>query len=275
MAVPTDISFTSDYDVHDDGSVAFRCSRDERQWPWLELPPCHPVVITTESFWISVGCSVARGTMDPEKWSALTWMDWQCGDPGAGHGVRGEMRNTAVKDELGFAIELFDEKDRCTLRMRGKGVVFRNRDFEGWRNKAKREVRERAEASQFTYAEAARLGLPDGEHPLIAPLVKGPPVHAFGLITEANGMPPASRHLSGSGDHVNATHLAEVGRQFIALLVGDPQVRFAGGELTFSRYVELGIPFRVTLAGREEEKVELEVQQAGRSCTSMVFILAR
>ena len=135
-----DKSYTSGHDVRADGSVAFRCSDDEELWPFLGLAPHHPIVIHTINFFISVECSPARGTFDPKKWSALVWMDWDWIDPDAGHAAHGVMESTEIDGKLGFLIKLYDQEDRHSCDIRGRGVVFRTRNFENWRDKAKSSI---------------------------------------------------------------------------------------------------------------------------------------
>ena len=87
-------------------------------------------------------------------------------------------------------------------------------------------------------------------------------------------MPPGSRYLDGSGDHVNAVHLAEVGRQFCALLTRDPDIRLSGGEISFTRYVEMNVPFSIALTKRSGNEVDMCVEQAGKVCTRMSYRIA-
>ena len=272
MAGKTDKSYTFDHEVRDDGSVAFRCSSDHLQWPFLELPPHHPIVIHTINFWISVECSVARGTFDPEKWSALVWMDWECLDPDAGHASHGVMESIDIDGKLGFAMNLFDDQDRPYCYIRGRGVVFRTRNFESWRDEAKSEIAAKDEYDTFPYAAPQDVGVEECEHPLISSLEEGAVARA--LITKENGMPPASRFLSGSGDHVNAVHIAEVARQFATLKLGNPHVRLGGGEVSFDHYIELGTPFDVSMTGHAEKAISLKLTQAGRDCTSIALNIA-
>jgi hypothetical protein len=272
MPQRADKQYTFDHEVRADRSVAFRCSNDGKHWPFLELAPHHPIVIHTINFWISVECSIARGTFDPDKWSALVWMDWECLDPESGHAAHGVMENVDIDGKLGFAMKLFDDRDRHFCNIRGRGVIFRTRNFEGWREEAKSEIAATKAATQFTYASREAVGVEECEHPLISPLEDG--TFARGLITKDNGMPPGSRYLSGSGDHVNAVHIAEAARQFAALKTGDPNVRICGGEISFDHYVELGSPFELTMTGESTSGLDLDLAQAGQHCTSITLNLA-
>ena len=269
MPGPVDKAYTSDHQIGADGSVTFRCSQDVGTWPWLELPAWHPVAMQTINYWVSVEASAARGTFDRDKWSALIWMDWGEVDFESGMPARGLLETTQVDDDLGFLIRLFDGDERQIYASRGKGVIFRNRDFEGWRKKAKTKVAARSAPADFAYADPGALGIGPEEYPLISPLAKGSKISAQALVTPENGLPPSSKYMSGSGDHVNATHLAEVGRQFVALLTENPQVRFPSGEISFTRYVELNAPFSVTCEAHDEDRVVLAVEQDGKPCTTL------
>jgi hypothetical protein len=273
MPAPEGITYTSDHEVSEDGSVTFKCSTDPDAWRWVKLPPSHPIVIQTFNYFISVECSAARGTLDPSKWSALTWMSWEIGEAGAGIPVRGTMGNRADGEKIGFGIELFDAEDRLVYRTAGKGVVFQTRNFEGWRSKAKKELDADKQPPPFAFAPREAVRALDCEHTLIAPLDDGA-TETEALITNANGMPPGSRFLDGSGDHVNAVHLAEVGRQFCALLLGQPDVQLSGGEISFTRYVEMNVPFSIALTNRAGGAIEMMIEQAGKPCTSLIYRLA-
>lgn len=269
-------SFTREHRLLADGSVAFVCSSDREQWPWLELPPCHPIAIQTENYWISVECSAVRGTLDRDRWSALTFMRWQWTDEAQGQPASGIMRPREEGDRLGFSIglEAADGINCCTIE--GEGVVFRHRDFAAWRGQARARL-EALPACQrpVEFAAPADVGAPAGEAALISTLSEdgGTPC-ALALVTAENGLPPASRYLTGSGDHVNATHLAEASRQFAALLRCNPELQITGGELRFHRYVEMGLAFELRLAKDSGPAIELEIAQGGHICAHAVLELA-
>lgn len=267
MPIPTDISYIADPVVAPDGTVEFTCSQDVEAWPWLELPPYHPIVIQTQCFWVSIGGALARGTLDPTRWSALTWDNWHTRPTATKHAARGRISNIELKGDDAFEIMLWDEDGGELCDLCGKGVVFRTRDFEGWRAGAKSDVGKNGPAPTLDYAPRSETGVPEGEFSLISRLTDDAKPSATGLITAENGLPPASRHLTGSGDHVNATHLAECARQFAALYEKDPGVIIAGGDCRFVHYVEIGSPFRVDLNNRDLNYMYLTVSQAGRDCS--------
>ncbi|WP_284124282.1 hypothetical protein [Parerythrobacter aestuarii] len=259
MPKPPGPQYTSGHEVNADGSVDFACSTDVELWPWLALPPQHPIVLQTQNFWSSIGASDALGNMDPDKWSALTWTDWVCGPPDCGPAVRGHYRTTRLDDDkLAFQIVLFDAADRTIATMLGKGVVFRTRNFEQWRDEAKHETEVEAPHADFTYADRALLNLTEREQPLVGPLVVD---NAEALITKANGLPPGHPYFSGSGDHVNSTHLAEAARQVASLVLEGAPFRVTGGEMDMRRYIELGCPFRLVIEASDDDAITLALSQ--------------
>lgn len=256
-------SFTHDHVVHENGSVSFACSQDSQAWPWLLIGPHHPGAIQAASYWLSVESAMALGGWDPDKWSALTWSRWRCGEPGAGRMAKGRYRRTQIEGKDSFSIDLYDRSEALVCRLDGRGVVFRTRDFERWRSGAKDEAAKLA-SQDFDYAEPAQLGLSEGEFAFLSPLEGD---RAAGLLDAANAMPPAHPWLDGSGDHVNSAHLAEVARQFTSLLRGGERFRVAEAEMRFDRYVELGAPFVVELIGEDDGQITMQLRQSGRDCT--------
>ena len=185
MAGADHIPYTADHQFAEDGSVTFTCSDDVNAWRWLALPANHPIYIQTFNYYISVECSAAREARDTSKWSALTWMDWRMGDPDAGIPTHGRMENHEISDKIGFEMWLYDAQDRLVHRASGKGVVFRNRDFEGWRSEAKDKLNARKEPPDFNFASREEVGAWDGEHALIAPIHEDE-TRTRALITDAN-----------------------------------------------------------------------------------------
>ncbi|MEP2990366.1 MAG: hypothetical protein ABJN65_00690 [Parasphingorhabdus sp.] len=260
-------SYTFDHEVDDDGTVTFRCSTATEKWPWLELHPFDPIVVQSINFWASVETATARGTWDPDKWSALTHITWQCGRLGVGHAVRGIGKQTGGSGSPGFQIRFFDAKDALVYQMDGIGVIFQNRDFEAWRAKAKQKAPEAVDVSQFEFANVEQVGLADQSHCFVSPLVAGDQPAVQAMVPKATGFMPQHPYHSGSGDHVNSNQLADVVRQFVNLWRGEIMI-LSSGTIEFNRYVELDRPFNVRLISRDEnaEDVEIVVEQSGRQC---------
>jgi len=267
-------SYTSDHVINADGSVDFKCSSDASEWPWLTLGPRHPVVIQAQNFWTSVGAILALGGMEEGQWSALTWTDWQCGDPDAGTAARGVYSREKSGEIETFRTTLFDGQDREIAMMRGRGVIFRNRNFEEWRGEAKRKAR--AENPQiapdaFAFASPEALGIGPSEHSLVAPISSESPATIAALVNRENGLPPANPMLGGSGDHVNSVHMIEVARQALCLVQGDPNFDVIGGEMELNRYVELGTPFSLTHDQPAPATARFTLEQLGRDCAAITL----
>lgn len=261
-------TYTSGHEILEDGSVAFSCSTDTEEWPWLTLGPHHPVVVQAQNFWTSVGAILVLGGMEEGQWSALTWTEWRCGVADAAMAVRGTYHRETSGEHEHYVVDLYDAADRAVVQMRGRGVVFRNRNFEEWRGQAKRKAQARADTGSFAFAPRDALGIGKREYPLIGPLGDS----TFpALVSRENGLPPANPMLGGSGDHVNSVHMIEVARQALCLLTGDPQVQVTGGEMELNRYVELGTPFELRVEARSESETVLMLAQLGRDCAQLTL----
>lgn len=266
-------SFTHSHRVLDDGSVVFKCGAALADWPWLALPAFHPAVVQAINYYASVEASLARGAYDPDKWTALTQTSWTCGEVGAGHATHGVSETRIDEKSISYALTFFGEQGQFVYRMTGKGVVFRTRNFETWRDEKKENERRGAKLESFEYASATLLGVETEIERFISPLVTGEGILATGLITAQNGLAPLHPYIDGSGDHVNSTHLVEAGRQFISLMKDGRGFTVSGGEMKFSRYVELGVPFRIALSDKHTQNDEfvLTVHQSDKACAVIIF----
>ncbi|MEM7779302.1 MAG: hypothetical protein AAF697_02800 [Pseudomonadota bacterium] len=253
-----------------DGALTFQCSKNVEAWPWLSLAPRHPIVIQTQQFWASFCALQFEGGLEEGQWSALTWMDYAIGDPDAGQAERGTYNRIESETGPAFALTLYDGEDRHIVSMRGRGVVFRNRNFEAWREGSKKAAKTERSTQPFAYATSGELGLGEGEFAFVGPLEKGA-AQIEVLVTPENGMPPNNRMIGGSGDHVNTTHFGEVTRQALCLIIGDPKVVVTGGEMALKRYVELGTPFSLRVMSREDNAIRFEVTQLGKTCAEIAL----
>lgn len=255
------------HEVQADGSVVFQCSRDVGANPWLTLPPHHAVVVQTQSFWTAVGASTALQNWEESKWTALTWIDWELGDASGGHAVRGVYRREDDGGALGYSIALFNEQGAKVVTIRGRGVIFRNRNFEAWRKTAKEEAKGTAPNEDFAYASPEALGLTENERVLVAPFEQGSGFVAS-LVTPANGFPPGNPLIGGSGDHVNSTHIHEIARQALLLVKGRTDID-TSGTMELKRYVELGVPMQLNILAEEERMARFELEQLGKVCSKI------
>lgn len=267
--------FTHSHHVLDDGGVIFRCSDDREKWPWLALDPHDPIVVQTINFWVASGASAARGTLDPTKWTALTQTEWTCGEPGVGHATHGIAEPDGKDGTIGYRLALFDRDGALVYRMTGTGVVFQNRNFEAWREEKKQAVAEDTAPIEFTYVGDDAVALGNQGVSVLGAIIDGDVPTAPGLITKENGFPPGNPYLSGSGDHVNATHLAEIGRQFASQLADGAVQTCHGGEMQFDKFVELSTPFQVTLVPEKskDDQITVTVHQADRLCATVTLRL--
>lgn len=265
--------FTHSHTVLENGSLSFECSQDVGEWPWLALPPHDPIVVQSINYWAPVEIGATRGTFDRTKWTALTKTEWICGEPGTGHAVRGSAEPIEEDNSMGYDIKFYDEKDALVYTMQGTGVVFQNRDFESWRDHAKEKIAALPKVVDFQYAPHELVGAENQKGCFISPLSKGKTIAAQGFITQDNGFIPAHPHISGSGDHVNSTHLAVVGMQFVCLLNDGRELYCTGGSMAFKRFVELGYPFDIKLITdrRNENVMEIAMYQAGTLCAEMTI----
>ena len=258
--------YSSNHTVQEDGSVTFTCTTDPAAQVWLSLPPHHPVVIQTQAFWTAVGASVALEGLEATQWSALTWLDWVLGDTGHGHAATGVYRRVEIEANLGYQIELFNKAGALIVTVRGRGVVFRNRNFEEWREGSKNEARKAKAPAEFAFASREELGLADNECPLVGPLAPERAV-VDALVTAQNGLAPGNPLIGGSGDHVNSTHIGEVARQAVRLLTGRKDIILKAGSMTLNRYVELGTPFGLLVNEISDTSAKFTLEQLGRECS--------
>lgn len=261
--------YASDFVIHDDGSVTFQCAKDSGALPWLTLPPHHPVVIQTQAFWTAVGASVALAGMEATQWSALTWIDWELGDARAGHAESGVYRREEEDGKASYEIVLFNASQTPIVTIRGRGVVFRNRNFEKWREGSKAQARKAAAGGEFTYAPREVLGLTADERVLVAPFDPGSDF-VEALVTPENGFPPGNPVIGGSGDHVNSTHFHEIARQALTLIEGRSDID-TSGEMSLNRYVELGTPLRLHIRDRAKRGITFELVQLGETCAEIIL----
>lgn len=275
MAHPLPHAYTHNHQRLSDSSVAFECSQDVGIWPWLSLPPTHQIRVQSANFWASVESGITLGTFDPNKWSALTQVDWTIGPESVGPAIRGLYTTDLSAETKRYQLDFFDADDCQVVTLSGTGVVFKTRDFEGWRGDTKARMVKPEHAQGFTYAAPDALGAGTQAECFLGPLHGGADGVTEALITKANGFIPGHPYIGGSGDHVNSTHMGEVGRQFATLLAGRG-VRIVTGEMVFLHYVELGRPFELRLIEQDEaeSRFSLLVRQADRDCTRIMMTYA-
>jgi hypothetical protein len=247
---------------------------DRERWPWLALPPHHPVLVEKYQYFSAVTASLATGPAVPPTFAALTRFRWSC-TPAAWQGryaTRGLCEIRLGERELGYSLAVRDDDGRDLYRMSGEGFAFRDRDFPAWREKSRRAAQETAGERRIAPAPAPAVGLGPNGRSFVTPLTDvGGRLEATALVPTHGGFHPAHPFHTGSGDHVNAGHLFDCALQVVHLALGPERpARLActGGEARFIRFVELDVPFTVALTGRARRRDELALQlsmsQGGR-----------
>ncbi|MEL7485866.1 MAG: hypothetical protein AAGJ87_01480 [Pseudomonadota bacterium] len=274
-------NFTRDHIITPDQSVAFRISDDLEKWPWLALPPSHAIVAQMVNYFCSVEAGRARGNLDTEKWTALTSTSWWCGSTSrnAPHGAHGVVDRVGEADDSpDYKLTVFNGAGGLVYRMAGRGVVFRNRDFEGWREKAKTEIAALPEPADFRFADREAACVATKAEVCVSPAFEEGDARAVdALFTAHSGFGGHPFH-GGSGDHVNSGHQADAVQQAAQLLFGAAGAPLAikGGEAKFKRYVELDRPFRIALNGEKSApgRPVFDLSQGGHPCSRFSLTLS-
>lgn len=259
--------FTYDRVFKDDGSLEFRCHYNKDIWPWQALHPHDPIYLQTINFWTSFEAGTARGEFTTEKWTALTETNWEFGTSNIGRPFRGVAAPVDEKN-IGFDISLYDEAHKLVYRLSGKGVIFQNRDFDAWRQAAKDKIATLPKPQIFEYTAHEKTGAPTPVQSFLSDLTGE---KAQALVTHQNGFMPHHPYLSGSGDHVNATHLHVLGEQFAVMMENGRKITAHSGSMRFNRYVELGHPIDIELNNKQDDYIDLSFYQAGKLCAAMAF----
>lgn len=275
MPRPFPDAYTHNHARTADGAVTFDCATNSDIWPWLALPPTHPILIQTVNFWAAFDSAVFLDEFRADAWTALTGLRWTCGPAEAGYPASGRYFTEKDQDRARYELTLWDAAGTVVADYTGEGVTFRTRNFEGWRGEAKAKL-EKADMTAFEYVPAARVGVESQSESFLSDLqLESGTTVTTGLISKENGLRPAHPYIGGSGDHVNSTHMGEIARQFGQLLLNRP-TRNLSGEMTLKHYVELGVPFEVILRAwsDEEKSYSLLIRQADRDCAQIDWIYA-
>ncbi|MBT8472344.1 MAG: hypothetical protein KJN99_07045, partial [Marinicaulis sp.] len=186
-----------------DDDIAFRCSDDARKWEWLTLHPAHCIAVQSTNYYCLTGVSAFSGRMDGEKWTALTSFRWKTFNMSAGakHPVRGVANQGGPKD-IGYACKFYDAANELVYEVSGEGVVFKTRDFEGWRAKAKAEILKLPAPEIFEFAAPGDVGVSTRPECFISPVGETDGVkYVDALVTKETGFQPNHPYIGGSGDH--------------------------------------------------------------------------
>lgn len=255
---------------------------DHARWPWLALAPHHPVLVEKYQYFSAVTASEAVGRDVEPTFSALTRFRWECtADAWRGHlATRGVCEPWADARGLGYALTVGDDDGCAFYRMSGEGFVFDDRDFRAWREKTRRAAREGAGDVRLDLAPAPTVGLGAGGRSFVTlPCELDGRIEVTALVPTDGGFHPAHPFHTGSGDHVNAGHLFDCVLQAAHVVLGAERLDCTGGEARFTRFVELDVPFAISLAGRHaaddgRTTLEFAVAQAGRDNATVSMTLA-
>ncbi len=264
--------FCYDFARDADGAITFRCGDDAEKWPWLKLHPADNIAVQTTNYFALTGVSLFTGNMDGSKWTALTKFQWRAHQTGEGARHPAGGRATHEEDGIGYACSFVDADGRPVYDVSGAGVVFKTRDFEGWRAKAKAKSLALPEPQNFVFAASAAVGVKTQGEVFVTALADGESgPYADALMTAETAFRPAHPYHGGSGDHVNSGNLCDAVQQTAHLIRGPGYA--SRGSAVFSRYVELGRPFRIQLLSDFANKNQLRfaVEQAGATCAEIEF----
>ena len=188
------------------------------------------------------------------------------------------LNRRADPDSPSFAATFFNEQGDIVYRMTGEGVFFRTRDFKAWREKNRQTISALPACENFVYAGPDDLGVASESECLSGPLLgEGTPdqggLWADALITSENGFAPGHPYHAGSGDHVNAPHILDAVRQaaHMARRREGFSLTIRGGKAAFSRYIELGHPFRVGIENQTPDETQMTVSQGDRLCSTVTL----
>lgn len=285
---PYETSLVSAVEVEDETHCALTYDPDPVRWPWLQLPCWHPVVAEKYSYFSSVSAGIATGLISDSSFTALTGMDWEyLGDPnGARYPAKARMESVSDTRQAAFSVAAEGPDGSVLFRMNGKGVVFRNRDFQAWRAMRKSSApAPDAHSRPFTPAPAALAGCDRQEAVLVArPTTEDAIICQARVATDA-GFHPGHPYHTGSRDHANAAHLLDAAYQSAHAILAETGTRAAngeallciGGRARFSNYVELDRNFELLLTANDEENtgsgtcrtLGFDVAQGGEPCARL------
>jgi hypothetical protein len=276
LGYPT--SYAEDWSV--DGSrVEFVYARNPAPWPWTTLPSWHPVVVDKLQYFSAVTASWAAGAFAAETRTALTKLHWSSLRRESSPAARGVYESYSDERGIGYTLEIFDAEGRETLRTRGEGAAFGDRDFGAWRSAAKEKAVALRRPAPDEMADPTAAGLGQDGCSLVSPLrTTADAFAATGWVTASNAFPPHHPFHTGSGDHVNAGHLLDCAMQCAHLALEPSKPLYcSGGEAEFLRFIELGVPFEISLTSEPRSaggtRIRTSMRQGDRDTTRITLDL--
>lgn len=253
--------------------------------PWFSLLPQHLVLLEKYQFFGSLTALDAMKLVDPTRSTALTHFRWTTPvvPPETGFGTRGTCTRVDRADGAAFTLDVFAADGTCLMTCLGEGVIFANRDFAGWRAQTKENARAAWAALDAPIAvepaPPSAVGLGAGGVSFVArPRQVDGTLVVDALVTQAGGFHPAHPFHGGSGDHVNAAQMFDCVMQASHLVLdADRPLHCLAGDARFARYIELDIPFRLTLVERGladgNPTLTWRLSQLGRENATIGFTL--
>lgn len=241
-------------------------------WPWLSLPPSHPVLVEKYQYFATMTASWAMGTFSPKTYTALTMFEWQCTADALGseYPTQARCENWTETSEMGFKLNVSNAQGKLLYTSRGQGFAFRDRDFQQWREKSRRSALQARHVLAVDPIDPGKAGLGDQGHSFVSNVIDrvGKPT-LYACVPKHGGFYPQHPFHTGSGDHVNAAQLLDCALQATHVFAGDGKpwtdpLICIGGQAHFQRYVELDVPFEITLDEPVGDSAQLRLSQAGR-----------
>ncbi len=260
---PYETSLVRETRVEDASHCTLEYDPDPDRWPWLALPCWHPVVAEKYAYFSGVTAGLAVGVLQPATFTALTGMQWSYhGDTaGARYPLRARCRSLLEDSAAAYSVDARDAADRTLFRIEGQGVIFRNRDFDAWREQRRRLHGEDGNAARLDRAGAGACGVTDAAVVRIGAYDAEKQV-CLALLTRADGFHPGHPYHTGSGDHVNAAQLLDCASQAAHAVLLHEGLRAPdsgalvclGGKARFRNYIELGTIFSIRLTKLLQEE---------------------
>lgn len=265
--------------------LRFELDSDAKRWPWLTLPAWHPALAGKLSFFTGIKAGEDLFALPTSMASAVTHIGWEnhlpClrGSPAVG-GIIGTEQS---EQRFRYDSEFQDADGQPQQTIRAEGVIFRQRDFGGWRRRMKQTMQavDQMRPQDFGFAEPASAGVDSGRECFVSPLHESRQgLACYALLDADSGFAPGHPWHTGTGDHVNAAQQLDICWQ-ASHLIGRAQGWWrpgqmyvcSGGQAAFRQYLELGAPIAVRLKSwrplNNGWRLRFELAQAGKVATEI------
>lgn len=227
------------------GELAFDLT--QKYWPWLALPPQHPVLIEKYQYFGSITAAWAFRLFEPGTPVALTQFSWHCPKlyPRSRYGTRAVATNLSAESPGLVELDLYTDTAEHLTHMSFTGASFADRDFYTWRQQSKERILAAKPDIEIDFAPASSVGLECNGVSFVSNINDGA---VLSLVGSNTGFHPHHPYHTGSGDHVNTANLIDCALQtaHLVLAAGKPMICI-GGSAQLRRFIELDVPFEITL----------------------------